>query len=514
MEVSEAHILAREDGGLTVARSVRVSVVEPHLEEPPLLPELLGEVDDEDGEDPLPRRRLKAKSKVKMLSVRGGLNDDDEDELQEMDEDDIRKSYIDFLQEECRTHLEPQPRHLRRTLMKAEVQVTPDIEKVLEYHQSNNIPIQVTHTVALDDVKSNIALWTQAAVKEYDNLKNNKDAFDVVKRKDLPPGCRILPGKAVFTVKPDGSGVRRKARFVACGNYVPQEENVTELFAAGLDATSLRTVLAWTAPRVKANEWVVGSTDVRQAFVLAPWIGGPVAIQPPSISTRMGITEADDLWLIKKSIYGLREAPAVWAQFRDKELQKARWQMMVQGESVSLPPAVESPVLKEAQKRVGELMWLTSRTRPDIQYAVSIMASRVTRVPDLVNQLGSRLLDYLCETVDYRLTFKGEGKGDVIEVYTDSSFSPSSSRSHGAVGIFYLNSPITWRSSRQPLVTLSTAESELIEGIEGTLMGFSVKDLIVELAGIHPSIELHIDNQAALSLLQGSSGSWRTRHAI
>ena len=180
--------------------------------------------------------------------------------------------------------------------------------------------------------------------------------------------------------------------------------------------------------------------------------------------------------------------------------------------AASLPAAPESPALKEAQRRVGELMWLTTRTRPDIQYAVSIMASRVTRAPELVNQLGVRLLDYLNETVDYRMTFQGLGRSDIIEVYTDSSFSPSSGRSHGAVGVFYLNSPITWRSSRQQLVTLSTAESELIEGIEGTLMGFSVKDLIVELSGHNPGIELHIDNQAALSLLQGSSGSWRTRH--
>ena len=42
-------------------------MVEPHLEEPPLLPELMGEVDDPDGEGA--RRRLKGKSKVKMISV-------------------------------------------------------------------------------------------------------------------------------------------------------------------------------------------------------------------------------------------------------------------------------------------------------------------------------------------------------------------------------------------------------------------------------------------------------------
>ena len=45
--------------------------------------------------------------------------------------------------------------------MKAEVQVTPDIEKVLEYHEATNIPLQVTHTVALEDVKANLSKWKQ-----------------------------------------------------------------------------------------------------------------------------------------------------------------------------------------------------------------------------------------------------------------------------------------------------------------------------------------------------------------
>ena len=293
MEVSEGHLLAREDGGLTVARSVRAGIVEPHLEEPPLLPECELRGDDE-MEDVPPKHRMRFKAKVKMMSAgEVAVRDAEvEEELEEWKDEDVQTSYITHLQEEngaSLTDMTLPSQQLRRTLMKAEVQVTPEIEKVLQYHQDHNVPLQVTHTVALEDVKANLSKWRPAALKEYNNLKDGKDAFDVVKRRDLPSGCRVLHGKAVFAVKPDAGGFRRKARFVACGNYVPQGENVTELFAAGLDATSLRTVLAWTAQKVKSDEWVVGSTDVRQAFVLAPWIGGPVAIQPPSISTKDGV---------------------------------------------------------------------------------------------------------------------------------------------------------------------------------------------------------------------------------
>ena len=51
------------------------------------------------------------------------------------------------------------------------------------------------------------------------------------------------------------------------------------------------------------------------------------------------------------------------------------------------------------------------------------------------------------------------------------------------------------------LVTLSTA-----------LLGLSNQGLVQELTGKGPMIYIPVDNQAALALSSGSSGSWRTRH--
>ena len=109
------------------------------------------------------------------------------------------------------------------------------------------------------------------------------------------------------------------------------------------------------------------------------------------------------------------------------------------------------------------------------------MAARITRSPDMVCKLGMRLLDYLNETIHYRLGFCGEPAEHHIDVYTDSSFAPNAGRSQGASVIFYQNCPITWRSGKQPLVTLSTAESELLEAIEGVVLGNSTKGLVEEL---------------------------------
>ena len=127
------------------------------------------------------------------------------------------------------------------------------------------------------------------------------------------------------------------------------------------------------------------------------------------------------------------------------------------------PVAVDqkNPAVKEAQRRVGELLWLMGRTRPDLQHTDSIMAARLTRCPEMVNRLGERCLN---ETKYYRLGLTQDGDEVIKElhVYTDSSVAPSGGRSQGAAVVFLGSSPLVWRAGRQQLVTLSTAESELL----------------------------------------------------
>ena len=53
-------------------------------------------------------------------------------------------------------------------------------------------------------------------------------------------------------------------------------------------------------------------------------------------------------------------------------------------------------------------------------------------------------------------------QSSVLAGYGDASFAPSGHRSHGGWVVTARSCPIAWRSSRQSLVTLSTAEAELI----------------------------------------------------
>ena len=93
-----------------------------------------------------------------------------------------------------------------------------------------------------------------------------------------------------------------------------------------------------------------------------------------------------------------------------------------------------------------------------------------------------------------------------------SSFGPGGQDSQATVIVSWGGTPVMWKSGRQTLAPLSTAESELQEGIEGMTMGDSCDVLVMDVHDRVYSKVLKVYNTAAVSLLTENSGSWRTRH--
>ena len=122
--------------------------------------------------------------------------------------------------------------------------------------------------------------------------------------------------------------------------------------------------------------------------------------------------------------------------------------------------AMSEEDLRQAQRLTGELLWITQRSRPDLAYHVSIMASLTTKDAKRVVKIGQRMLGFLQRTIGVRLELCPGGEG--LSAYSDASFAPSGSRSHTGSLILLYNCPVAWRSGRQAFTTLSSAESELV----------------------------------------------------
>ena len=169
--------------------------------------------------------------------------------------------------------------------------------------------------------------------------------------------------------------------------------------------------------------------------------------------------------------------------------------------------------IKQAQRLCGELLWLSQRSRPDLSYPIAAMGSLLTRAAPRCVEVGMRILSYLQRTADYALEIFPQG--EAVKGWSDSSFAPTGDKSHSGLLTTWMNVPISWRSCRQPFVSLSTAECELIAALETLTMCLSMRAILEQFGNIPAKTTILVDNQAAVSLANpatSAGGGWRTRH--
>ena len=204
---------------------------------------------------------------------------------------------------------------------------TKDVERLLGSLTSG---LKVVHNVSPSEVRLHLERWKKAAQTEVTALEEMKAIRRLrgveAKTEMQIPGTQVLPAKTVFTVKP-GSGesfYRRKCRVVGCGNFETREPGI-DVYAGGIPADVLRACLIESA----AQGFSAFITDVRNAFLLAPIPPHEkvrILLRPPRVLQDMGITEEGECWAIDKALYGLRQSPRWWGNYRDKVLKEARRQ--------------------------------------------------------------------------------------------------------------------------------------------------------------------------------------------
>ena len=94
--------------------------------------------------------------------------------------------------------------------------------------------------------------------------------------------------------------------------------------------------------------------------------------------------------------------------------------------------------LKRAQKEVGELLWLVTRTRPELMFAVSIMGSATTKAPDQSHEIYEQVLGYLLSHPTDGLVFDVKKEDPwLLEAFADSSFPTEHSSSSSVDALFF-----------------------------------------------------------------------------
>ncbi|CAE7616380.1 TY5A [Symbiodinium sp. CCMP2592] len=506
-------------------------------------------------------------------------------------------------------------------MAKTEVSYTNNIEGVLS---SLKGPLDVTHTVRPSEVIPNLELWRPAIEKEMRNIEVAIERLvpgsDLRRQWLNKPGVQRLPMKFVFTVKPNDQAIasdpttwfKRKARLVVCGNMA--EDSGASVYTEAAPAEAVRAGLAVTVK----NAWSIAVLDVVAAFLKTPMgrarTDPIVVVQPPRLLELMGLVTKMELWALIRALYGLRQSPALWGDFRDYtlrtvnppkglKLQQGRaatswWRLVDENNCMValvlvyvddfllcgpreiirklaawiqefwdtselkflLPGASarflgmelyvdenhpeeirigqqgyvqellrlhqvpetqldkvpvtkelvadrepQSPPTKEdihmAQQLTGEILWVAQRSRPDLGFTTLIMASLCLRQPQQAIEIGRKVLGYLQRTLKFQLKVVKGSSGLIM--YCDAAYAPQGTRSHGGWLVMYNGVPIVWRSGRQQMITLSTAEAELLAMIDGAIAMKGVEALLMDVNQVVEEKTIASDSMSALRVPSG-----------
>jgi hypothetical protein len=165
------------------------------------------------------------------------------------------------------------------------------------------------------------------------------------------------------------------------------------------------------------------------------------------------------------------------------------------------------------QRLVGKLIYL-AHTRPDIAYAVSVVSQFMHSPKEEHLEAVMRILRYLKGTPGKGIVFRRNSHLQV-SAYSDADWAGCAMdrRSTASYFTFVGGNLVTWRSKKQNVVSLSSAESEFRGMVKAICELLWIKGFLTEL-GFEPESEMKLfcDNKASIDIAHNPVQHDRMKH--
>jgi hypothetical protein len=192
-----------------------------------------------------------------------------------------------------------------------------------------------------------------------------------------------------------------------------------------------------------------------------------------------------------------------------------------------LATPIENPdpkLVKEFQTLCGGLLYLQVHTCPEISFVVSLLSRHMTKAGELHIALAKKVLRYLQSRKHLHLSWSAKSchtphvPGEIYG-WSDASFADVKSHDNtnraSSIGWIFMcnNGPISWRSTKTPLIALNVAESEIIALSSASQEAIFLRKLANELGFIqtHPTI-IYEDCESAVALSKENRFRKRSKH--
>ncbi|KAE8678648.1 hypothetical protein F3Y22_tig00111402pilonHSYRG00027 [Hibiscus syriacus] len=408
--------------------------------------------------------------------------------------------------------------------------------------------------------------WRIAMNEEMQSLQKNQ----TWKLASLPKGKKAIGCKWVYAKKdgfPDKNNIRYKARLVAKGYAQTEGVDYNEVFSPVVKHSSIIILLALVAQL----DLELVQMGVKTAFLHGDLDEEIYMTQPDGFKV---VEKEEIVCKLEKSLYGLKQSPRQWSQTeiaklktqlnrefemkdlgeakkilgmeisRDKKLgmlclsQKEYLRKVLKRFGINeMSKLVSTPLTphfkigasispKDDAEReykskvpyasvVGSLMYAMVCTRPDISQAVGVV-SRYIHDPGKEHwQAVKWIMRYILNTVDVGLVFQQDKQdGQCVVGYCDSDYAGDLDKRRSTNGYVFTSAkaPVSWKSTLQSTVALSTTEAKYMAVTEAVKEAIWLQGLLGELEMEQKHIKVHCDSQSAIHLAKNQVYHARTKH--
>jgi hypothetical protein len=152
---------------------------------------------------------------------------------------------------------------------------------------------------------------------------------------------------------------------------------------------------------------------------------------------------------------------------------------------------------------IGTLLYISTKTRPDIAHAVGMLARFCQQPTTLHWNVAKSVLRYLAGTRSLGLLFHDQGS-PLPHGYSDADYGGDRVDKKSTSGYVFLHggAAVAWLSKKQGPVATSTCEAEFIAGAFAVKEALFLSKLFADITGLWQPVTLRMDNQSALVVLR------------
>ena len=173
---------------------------------------------------------------------------------------------------------------------------------------------------------------------------------------------------------------------------------------------------------------------------------------------------------------------------------------------------VDPKLMKRYMSTVGALLYVAPSCRPEVSHCVGILSRALTFPTSELLEYAKRVIAWLAHHPDYGMQYDGNAtNAHVLTAYSDSDWSVRPSTTGWCM--LFGGAAVSWRSTRQHSISMSSTEAEIIAASDAALEIIYIRGLLAEMGFRQekPTV-LYVDNSGAVELSRDLKSCQRSRH--